>query len=213
MKRRIQYLLVYACKGNLRKSLQCCPVLFNKEIVKISELGYEVKLIPCFCHGNIALKAIQRPLHDILSKVYEIFVIAYPVYICLENYITRQKPVMPVFKKPPVILSSLWPGKVIAAFYEIFVIAYPVYICLENYITRQKPVMPVFKKPPVILSSLWPGKVIAAFSELPDPVYVLFLEMVKIELSIRRFAQHIPVLYPLSETATRLYVKIECGIS
>src|SRR4030065_839497 len=166
MKRRIQYLLVYACKGNLRKPLQCCSVLFNKEIVKISELGYEVKLIPCFCHGNIALKAIQRPFHDILSKVYEIFIIASPVYICLENYIIRQKPVMPVFKKRPVILSSLWPGKVIAA-----------------------------------------------FSELPDPVYVLFLEMVKIELSIRRVAQHIPVLYPLSETATRLYVKIECGVS
>src|SRR3989304_1089512 len=146
--------------------VQCLPYAGSRPELKISQLGYEVKLIPCFCHGNIALKAIQRPLHDILSKVYEIFVIAYPVYICLENYITRQKPVMPVFKKPPVILSSLWPGKVIAA-----------------------------------------------FSELPDPVYVLFLEMVKIELSIRRFAQHIPVLYPLSETATRLYVKIECGIS
>src|SRR3989338_10435064 len=125
MKRRIQYLLVYACKGNLRKPLQGCIVLFHKQVIKIPELRYEIEFLPCLCHGNIALKAIQRPFRDILSKVYEIFVIAYPVYICLENYITRQKPVMPVFKKPPVILSSLWPGKVIAAFSEL---PAPVYV-------------------------------------------------------------------------------------
>ena len=125
MKRCVHYLLVYTCQGNLRQSLKGCTVICNKEIIKISELGHKIKFAPCLCKRDIALKALKRPVLNILSKIYKIFIIAHLFYIRIQTNIIRQQPSVFVFQKPSVIIGGSGPRQVIASFSEF---PYPVYI-------------------------------------------------------------------------------------